>query len=357
MLDALRGRGVATTGCLVDASVPTGFSVILSQPADRAILTYPGSIARLRLRDIDPNILRRARHLHVGGYFLLDALRPDLSELFGRAKAQGLSTSLDTNWDPSGRWNVDPEKLWPVCDVFLPNEAEACHIARTETLGAALDVLSTQLPTLAVKTGVRGGIARQGSQTVSAAPLEHRTVTLPQFVKRTPPGLLLFLGQATGITSPWTLEAHIDGALPSAYALATALHEMTHLCGYGSEAETDFVAGIAGLTATDRYTRYSVALVLSARVARNLPPNAYRVRFAALPEQAKDDLRAFSDAYTRFRPPQIAAYVQTKLYDSYLKTQGVGVGVADYDRVVDLLVAARRSGLLSFDGQSFTVKP
>ncbi len=172
MLDALRGRGVATTGCLVDASVPTGFSVILSQPADRAILTYPGSIARLRLRDIDPNILRRARHLHVGGYFLLDALRPDLSELFGRAKAQGLSTSLDTNWDPSGRWNVDPEKLWPVCDVFLPNEAEACHIARTETLGAALDVLGTQLPTLAVKTGVRGGIARQGSQTVSAAPLE-----------------------------------------------------------------------------------------------------------------------------------------------------------------------------------------
>ena len=172
MLDALRTRGVDTTACRVDASVPTGFSVILSQPADRAILTYPGSIARLRLRDIDPDILRRARHLHVGGYFLLDALRPDLSELFGRAKAQGLSTSLDTNWDPSGRWNVDPEKLWPVCDVFLPNEAEACHIARTETLGAALDVLGTQLPTLAVKTGVRGGIARQGSQTASAAPLE-----------------------------------------------------------------------------------------------------------------------------------------------------------------------------------------
>ena len=43
------------------------------------------------------------------------------------------------------------------------------------------------------------------------ATLEHRTVTLPQYVKRTPPGFLLFLGQATGIISPWTLEAHIDG--------------------------------------------------------------------------------------------------------------------------------------------------
>lgn len=188
------------------------------------------------------------------------------------------------------------------------------------------------------------------------ATLEHRTVTLPRFVKRTPPGLLLFLGQATGIVSPWTLEAHIDGALPNAYALATALHEMTHLCGYGSEAETDFVAGVAGLTATDRYTRYSVALVLFARVARSLPPAEYRVRFAALPKQAKDDLQAFYDTYARFRPPQLAAYLQTRVYDSYLKTQGVEVGIADYDRVTDLLVAARRSGLLEFDGQAFSLR-
>lgn len=131
---------------------------------------------------------------------------------------------------------------------------------------------------------------------------------------------------------------------------------MTHLCGYGSEAETDFVAGIAGLTATDRYTRYSVSLVLFARVARSLPPADYRVRFAALPEQAKDDLQAFFDVYAHFQPPQFAAYLQTRVYDSYLKTQGVGVGIADYDRVLDLLVATRRSGLLEFDGQAFSLR-
>ena len=172
MLDALRGRGVDTTGCLVDASVPTGFSVILSQPADRAILTYPGSIARLRLGDIDPDILRRARHLHVGGYFLLSALRPDLPELFGRAKAHGLSTSLDTNWDPSGRWDAGLEKLWPVCDVFLPNEQELLNIAGQREFGAALETLSARIPTIAVKAGARGGVARHAGQTVTAAPLE-----------------------------------------------------------------------------------------------------------------------------------------------------------------------------------------
>ncbi len=135
MLDAMRLRGVDTSGCIIDAATPTGFSVILSQPADRAILTYSGSIARLRLSDIDVSTLGRARHLHVGSFFLLDALRPDLARLFGRAKAQGLGTSLDTNWDPSGRWDDGLEEIWPVCDVFLPNEAEACRIARAETLG------------------------------------------------------------------------------------------------------------------------------------------------------------------------------------------------------------------------------
>ena len=176
MLDALRTRGIDTTGCRVDASVPTGFSVILSQPTDRAILTYPGSIARLRLRDIDPNILRRARHLHVGGYFLLSALRPDLPELFAQAKAHGLSTSLDTNWDPSGRWDAGLEKLWPVCDVFLPNEQELFNITGQREFEAALETLSAHVPTIAVKAGARGGVARRAGETVTAAPLEVEVI-------------------------------------------------------------------------------------------------------------------------------------------------------------------------------------
>lgn len=171
MVDAMRLRGIDTSGCIVDAATQTGFSVILSQPADRAILTYSGSIAKLRLSDIDINTLGRARHLHVGSFFLLDALRPDLAKLFGRAKAQGLSTSLDTNWDPSGRWNDSLDEIWPVCDVFLPNEAEACHIARTARLEDALDALAQRIPTIAVKAGAKGGILRRGNETATAPPL------------------------------------------------------------------------------------------------------------------------------------------------------------------------------------------
>ena len=176
MLDAMRARGIDTSSCTVDTSVPTGFSVILSSPDDRAILTYPGSIAKLKLSDIDTDMLARARHLHVGGYFLLESLRSNLPELFGRAKAQGLSTSLDTNWDPSGRWDTGLAALWPFCDVFLPNEQELLKIAGQEKLEAALETLGAQIPTIAVKAGAKGGLAQQDKQTVTASPLKVEVV-------------------------------------------------------------------------------------------------------------------------------------------------------------------------------------
>ncbi len=200
MLDAMRAREIDVSGCKVDAGVQTGFSIILSQPADRAILTYSGSIAELKLSDVDTRVLERTRHLHVGSFFLLDGLRPDLPELFGRAKTQGLSTSLDTNWDPSGHWDAGLEKLWPVCDVFLPNEQELLKIAGQEKFEAALDTLSTQIPTIAVKAGAKGGVARQAEQTVTAPPLEI------EVVDTTGAGDSFNAGFLYGYLSEWSLE-------------------------------------------------------------------------------------------------------------------------------------------------------
>lgn len=171
MLRALQERGVDTSGCVVDADVHTGMSVILSQPHDRAILTYIGAIGALRVEQIDRRLLRRARHLHVGSYFLLDALRAGLPALYAEARTAGLSTSLDTNWDPAGQWDGGLWDLLPHCDLFLPNEAEARHIARCDDLAAALDRLANHVPTLAVKLGAQGGLARQGDRVARAPSL------------------------------------------------------------------------------------------------------------------------------------------------------------------------------------------
>ncbi len=174
MLRAMQERGLDTAGCLIDPAAQTGLSVILSGPADRAILTYPGAIPLLDIDQIDTALLTQARHLHVGSYFLLDNLRPDLPALFAQAQALGLTTSLDTNWDPREIWDV--AAILPHCDIFLPNEAEVRCITGHDDFGKGLDLLAAQIPTLAVKLGAKGGLARQGETTVSAPPLPVNVV-------------------------------------------------------------------------------------------------------------------------------------------------------------------------------------
>ncbi len=86
MLDQLAGRGVEVGGCVVDPVRPTGLTVVLSEPGDRAILTAVGTIAALRVEDVDPDRRRAARHLHVSSYYLQTALRPGLGRLFRQAR-------------------------------------------------------------------------------------------------------------------------------------------------------------------------------------------------------------------------------------------------------------------------------
>jgi sugar/nucleoside kinase (ribokinase family) len=165
MRDALSTRAIDASAVIVDPKLKTGVSVILVRGADRAILTYSGAIGALRAEQVPDRLLQRAGHLHVASYFLQTSLRSGLPDLLRRARRLGLSISLDTNWDPEERWSGVEEILSSV-DVFLPNEAEARAIARVGSLAEAVDHLAQLMPTLAVKLGRDGAIARRGSEMI-----------------------------------------------------------------------------------------------------------------------------------------------------------------------------------------------
>ncbi len=167
MLHQLQQRGIDTHGVVIDPHLPTGLSVILSRPSDRAILTHLGSIAALRFDEIDLSWLSQARHLHLGSYYLLDALRPDVPSLFDEAKARGLTISIDTNYDPTEQWEGGLRAALSRVDVFLPNETELLAITHEDSIEAGLDRLS-EIPVVAVKLGARGAMARRRSQIVYA---------------------------------------------------------------------------------------------------------------------------------------------------------------------------------------------
>jgi sugar/nucleoside kinase (ribokinase family) len=142
----------------------TGLSVILAQPEHRFILTYPGTMFELSYADLDLDYIFSARHLHLSSYFLHKSLRPDIAKLFSQAKAKGLSTSLDTNDDPEGKWAGDLLDVLPFVDIFFPNEREAKKIAATGDLNVAIANLSKLCRLVVVKLGVKGAVARKGHE-------------------------------------------------------------------------------------------------------------------------------------------------------------------------------------------------
>jgi sugar/nucleoside kinase (ribokinase family) len=165
----LERRGVDVGGLVVDAARPTGVTVVLARPDDRAILTHAGTIADLRTDLIDRARLERARHVHVSSYFLQKSLAPQLPGVFGRVRAGGATTSVDPNWDPSGRWDGGLRDLLGHIDVFLPNATEASRIAGIDDLEDAVVALAERAGVVVAKAGAGGALAAHGERLVRAA--------------------------------------------------------------------------------------------------------------------------------------------------------------------------------------------
>jgi sugar/nucleoside kinase (ribokinase family) len=160
MLDEMSKRNVDFEKVIVRRNGSTGLSVILNQSSDRAILTHPGLMAELKAADISDALLRDSRHLHVASYFLQTNLQPDLPGLFQRAHSFGLTTSLDTNYDPSESW-MGFDKLLSATDIFLPNLTEALSITKSTDVESASRLLAQKANLVIVKLGAQGALACQ----------------------------------------------------------------------------------------------------------------------------------------------------------------------------------------------------
>ena len=169
--DRLTERGVDVSGIGTSAEHGTGLSVILSEPADRSILTYLGAIGEVGAELLDPAALDPGTHVHVAALFLMPTLVAGLGGLFAELRRRGCTTSLDTNWDPSGRWHGVTEVLGHT-DLFFPNVAELCAIAGEDDLDRAASALCDRGATVVVKLGAAGGSAWSPDGAVRQAPAE-----------------------------------------------------------------------------------------------------------------------------------------------------------------------------------------
>jgi sugar/nucleoside kinase (ribokinase family) len=175
-LKRLGERGVDLSGVRRMNGKTTGLTVILPQGKKRYILTYPGTMFEMTEKDLDLNYVFNTKHLHVSSYFLQKGLQASLGAIFRKAKAAGLTTSLDTNDDPEDRWSCDVHELLGYVDVLLPNEREACKLTQVDDVEEAARVLSQKVPMIVIKRGSQGVLARVSQERFVAIPPKVKAV-------------------------------------------------------------------------------------------------------------------------------------------------------------------------------------
>jgi sugar/nucleoside kinase (ribokinase family) len=158
ILQLLDERGVDRRGVLQDSAVSTSATVVLVDSAgERTFLHLPGANGRLTREELDEDALFSGRALHVAGALVMPEL--DGSPTAGvieEAKARGLTTSLDTVWDATGRWERLLPSL-PHLDLFVPSLAEGSAISHEpEPESVAAWLRERGVGTVALKLGAEG---------------------------------------------------------------------------------------------------------------------------------------------------------------------------------------------------------
>lgn len=170
ILQDLQSRKVDTTFIEQTSEAKTGITVVMNYEQDRANVTYCGAMDLLTPERIPWDRIKEYDHLHVSNFFLQKGIRNSVGEIFRRAKAAGLTTSLDMQWDPKELWDFDYKKWLPFVDIFLPNEAELKALTGIEQIDEAIDHLKPFINILALKRGDKGGRVVQGDLVIDAPP-------------------------------------------------------------------------------------------------------------------------------------------------------------------------------------------
>ncbi len=176
VIDSLKKKKVDTSLIQNSKTRQTGATIVLNFGNDRAMVTHPGAMEELQVSGIKAEDLMSAKHMHVSSIFLQPGIKKDIVLLFQRAKNLGLTTSLDVQWDPEEKWDVDFKSLLPLVDVFLPNNNEITAISGKGSVQESLNVLGPYANVIAVKLGKEGSMGYRQDETTVVKPYLNNEV-------------------------------------------------------------------------------------------------------------------------------------------------------------------------------------
>ncbi len=158
-----------------------------------------------------------------------------------------------------------------------------------------------------------------------------------------PQGVFLRFSSA-GLYFPYVGEGNIDAGLHPIQWPFVMSHEMSHAYGFADEGTCNFWAYLSTTSSPHPAVAYvghlSYWRTLAIQYLR-YEPEAYGEFRRRLPDGIKADLTAINEQMQKF--PDFIPDLQPKVYNAYLKAQGIKEGVLNYKRVVMLVHAWRQA--------------
>ncbi len=154
-----------------------------------------------------------------------------------------------------------------------------------------------------------------------------------------PKGIFLRFSSA-GLYLPFTGEGHIDGGLHPVQWPFIMTHELAHGYGFAEEGTCNFWAYVACSQSTEPAIAYAGRLSYWRTLAiqyKAYEPEKYEAFRKTLPPGIVADLDAVNATLASY--PDFIPNFQNRVYDAYLKTQGIPEGILSYNRVIMLVRA------------------
>lgn len=159
MIDNLTRNGVDCTGVVRDDQAATSSTMVLvHEDGERSFIHYIGANGTLTESDVDFDVVKSGKVLHIAGSFLLPGFDGEpTARVLKKAKEMGITTSLDTAWDSRGNWMKLLEPCLKYVDYAVPSIEEARMVTgKNEPADVAAALMDKGVGTVALKMGDKG---------------------------------------------------------------------------------------------------------------------------------------------------------------------------------------------------------
>ena len=220
ILHTLAENQVDTAGIQRDVNVNTSFTfVAIASDGERSFCHYIGANGELSEDDLNWDIIKTAKILHVAGALVMPRFDGQpMANVLQKAKTLGITTSLDTAWDATGKWLETLEPCLPFVDIFLPSLTEAQHLTgKSEVREISTFLRNYGMSTIGLKMGERGSYVSTPEEElfVPAYPVN--------IVDATGAGDAYVAGFLTGTVKGWDLKTTAELASATGAACVTAI--------------------------------------------------------------------------------------------------------------------------------------